>query len=51
MVKLDIYIYIYTHTHVYVYTYVYIYVYMGSLGTLLVAQTVKNLPAMQKTRF
>ena len=43
VVNLDIYIYIHTYIHT--------YIHMGFLGTLLVAQTVKNLPAMQKTWF
>ena len=44
-------LYIYTHTHVYVYIiYIYIYVkYIYTHRTFLVAQLVKNLPAMQET--
>ena len=41
-------IYIYTYT--YIYTYMYVCVYTHTHTASLVAQTVKNLPAMQETQ-
>ena len=35
---------VYTHTHTHTHTHIYIYIYISSL----MAQTVKNLPAMQE---
>ena len=41
---------IYTYTHMYMYAYVYIYMYIKQyMGASLMAQSVKNPPAMQKT--
>ena len=40
-----------THTHVYIYIYIYIYIYAHThiYGAFLVAQMLKNPPAMQET--
>ena len=44
---IHIYIYIYTHTHIYIHSFFRFFCYIGWAS--LIAQLVKNLPAMQET--